>query len=63
MFHRVNALYGLLDLAHFGELLAHLKINLKSLGKLLGSIVGFRKADEQDRIENLSEVLQEKDES
>src|SRR4030042_730828 len=55
--HGVNALYGLLDLAYLGELLAHLEIDLKGLGKFLGSIVGLRKTYEQDGVVRFDLVL------
>src|SRR3990172_651589 len=44
--HGVDALHGLLDLAHLGELLAHLEVYFEGLGKLLGPVVRLGKADE-----------------
>src|SRR3979411_2384488 len=49
LLHGVDALHGLLDLAHHRKLLAHREKDLEALGELLDPVVGLGQTGEQFR--------------
>src|SRR5437016_13703725 len=57
LLHGVDALHGLLDLAHHGKLLAHLEKDLETLGELLDPIIGLGQTGEHFRVVGLDLVL------
>src|SRR5216684_6417081 len=57
VFHKVDALHRLLDLAHHWELLAHLEIDLQILGEFFYPIVGLGQVHQHGRIVGLDFVL------
>src|SRR5713101_10127732 len=57
LLHGVDALHGLLNLAHHGKLLAHLEKDLEALGELLGPVVGLGQTGEHLRVVGLDLVL------
>src|SRR5713226_163144 len=57
VFHKVDALHRVLNLAHHWELLAHLEIDLQILGELFHPIVGLGQIYQHGRIVGFDLVL------